>query len=132
MSLDIVRRRIGVPVELRGDPRLAHTQLLCDLRYRQPLPGQVCDVGCEVVHFANVPRGHPPETVPFASLGRRVGACDMNAKQRALWAVAVMLIIATVLGFLLLGILGMMIAVPALVFIWLAATASAGGPAAGA
>jgi hypothetical protein len=56
----------------------------------------------------------------------------MNTKQRALWAVAVMLIIATVLGFLLLGIFGVMIAVPALVFIWLAATASAGGPAAGA
>jgi hypothetical protein len=56
----------------------------------------------------------------------------MNTKQRALWSVAVVLIIATVLGFLLLGIFGMMVAVPALIVIWLAATAGAGGPAAGA
>jgi hypothetical protein len=43
-----------------------------------------------------------------------------------------MLIVATVLGTLLLGILGVLIVVPAVFVIWLAATAGAGGPAAGA
>jgi hypothetical protein len=56
----------------------------------------------------------------------------VNTRQRALWAVAVILIVFTVLGILLLGIFGAMIAVPALVVIWLAASAGAGGPAAGA
>lgn len=56
----------------------------------------------------------------------------MSTRQRALWAVAALFIVATVIGVLLLGIFGVMIVVPALVFIWLAASAGAGGPAAGA
>jgi len=57
---------------------------------------------------------------------------DMNTRQRALWFVAALLIVVTLFGFLLLGPLGAVIVIPTLAVIWLAVSAGAGGPAAGA
>lgn len=49
-----------------------------------------------------------------------------------LWVVIAVAVLVVIVGVFLLGPLGLAIVVPAVIVIWLAAGASAGGPAAGA
>jgi len=69
----------------------------------------------------------------------RDDAADEPVKQAAktagralLWVVAAVAVIVVILGVLFLGPLGLFILLPALLAIWIAASATASGPAAGA
>jgi hypothetical protein len=55
-----------------------------------------------------------------------------TAGRLLLWVVIVVAVIVVVLGVFLLGPLGLALAVPALLVVWLASALTAGGPAIGA
>jgi hypothetical protein len=67
------------------------------------------------------PRGDEPVKEAAKSAGRAL-----------LWLVAAVAVIVVILGVVFLGPLGLFILLPALLAIWIAASATAAGPAAGA
>jgi hypothetical protein len=73
-----------------------------------------------------------PQTHEPASSGETVKEAAKTGGRLLLWVVLAISAVAVVLGLILLGPLGLAILVPALLAVWLAAGAAAGGPAAGA
>lgn len=77
----------------------------------------------------NIPRTHEQGR---AERGEPVKEAARAGGRLLLWVVLAVAAVAVVLGVIFLGPLGLAILVPALIAIWLAAGAAAGGPAAGA
>jgi hypothetical protein len=75
----------------------------------------------------NIPQTHSPHAE-----GAPVKEAAKTAGRALLWVVIAVGAVAVVLGVLFLGPLGLFILLPALVAIWIAASATAAGPAAGA
>jgi hypothetical protein len=77
----------------------------------------------------NIPQMHERER---AEGGEPVKEAAKAGGRLLLWVVLAVAAVAVVLGVVFLGPFGLAILVPALIAIWLAAGAAAGGPAAGA
>jgi hypothetical protein len=75
----------------------------------------------------NIPQTHSPDTAD-----EPVKEAAKTAGRALLWLVIAVAAVVVVLGVLFLGPLGLFILVSALVAIWVAASATAAGPAAGA
>ncbi len=77
----------------------------------------------------NIPQTHQQEDTEGAE---PVKAAVKAGGRMLLWVVVAVAIVAVILGVVFLGPLGIAILIPALIAIWLAAAAAAGGTAAGA
>jgi hypothetical protein len=76
----------------------------------------------------NIPQTHAQDD----AADEPVKEAAKTAGRALLWVVVAMAVIVLVLGVLFLGPLGLFILLPALLAIWIAAGATASGPAAGA
>jgi hypothetical protein len=76
----------------------------------------------------NIPQTHSPEV----DENQPVKEAAKTAGRALLWLVIAIAVVLVILGVFFLGPLGLFILLPAIIAIWLAASATAAGPAAGA
>jgi hypothetical protein len=73
-----------------------------------------------------------PQTQPAPADDEPVKEAAKSAGRALLWLVIAIAVVVVILGLIFLGPLGLFILLPALIAIWIAASVTAAGPAAGA